>query len=125
MTRIHKAVSVLIILGGVGHSLATFAEFNALSTFALWFLGSGLMLVFLGLLNLALAFSSGEPGILGRLTLTANALGAAFMIPLYWTTRATQPLVFIALIAVAGVAALRLQRQRNADGESSKARAFT
>lgn len=107
MTRLHKIAGVLITLGGVGHSLATWAAFDGLTSSALWFLGSGLMLIFLGFLNLASAFSTARQPSLRYLTQSANAIGAAFMVPLYWTTRAPQPAGFFVLIAIAAVAGFR------------------
>jgi hypothetical protein len=50
-SKIHLAVSILIIILGLIHCYFTFC-LDLLNTYALWFFGSGMAIIFAGLINL-------------------------------------------------------------------------
>jgi hypothetical protein len=102
MKTVDRLVAVLILLLGALHtSLAP--VFRGHSDIAgMWFLSGGLMLIFLGLLNLARA---GSPGGAARwAALAANILALAFvwgLVPLVSLRQNPQVTALILLIATA------------------------
>jgi hypothetical protein len=102
MKIVDRLVAVLILLLGAFHtSLAP--VFRGRSDIAgMWFLSGGLMLIFLGLLNLVRA---GSPGAAARwAALAANILALAFvlgLVPLLVLRQNPQVTLLILLIAAA------------------------
>lgn len=96
--KIRKIAAVALLLLGTGHTLMTphfFPEFNP---DAVWFGGSGLTLILLGLLNLA---ASSPADRLGRwIPLAGNLLGLAFAITVVAAVPVRQAFIFLALMAV-------------------------
>jgi hypothetical protein len=110
--RVHEVVAVLMVFGGLGHSGATFFAFDERSPEAMWFMSAGLMMAFLGFLNLAAAGARGRVRRLSLLTEAANVLAAVFLIPLYLTMRALVSIGLLSLAAVAFWLELRNLRAR-------------
>lgn len=110
--RVQEAVAVFMILGGLGHSGATLVAFDQISPEAMWFMSAGLMMTFLGFLNLAAAGAGGRLRRLSLLTETANILAALFLLPLYLTMRALASVGLFCLTAAAFWLELRNQRVR-------------
>ncbi|HEY7289479.1 MAG TPA: hypothetical protein VH583_06540 [Vicinamibacterales bacterium] len=108
MKTVYRLVAVLIVLLGVIHvSLAPVFR-GRLDLAGMWFLSGGLMLIFLGLLNLA---RSGSPVALARwAAFVADVLGLAFLVglvPLAPLRQNPQVTVAIALTSAAAVFSLR------------------
>jgi hypothetical protein len=118
MRQAQRIVAWLLIAGGTLHAAATPVAFDALSDSAMWFLAGGLMMVYVGFLNLAMADAAGRIDTLNRVTLLANLTAALFMVPLSLAARAPQPFGFVLLILVASVAGLKTVREaeRACDG---------
>ncbi len=53
MKKFYTIVSVLFLLLGIVHSVCTPFFYNSLSIVAMWFIGTGLSLIFLGFMNLS------------------------------------------------------------------------
>lgn len=99
--RAHEVVALLMVLGGLGHSGATVFAFDEMSPEAMWFMSAGLMMAFLGFLNLAAAGSGGGLRRLSLLTEAANVLAALFLIPLYVSMRAPASIGLFSLTVAA------------------------
>ncbi len=67
----------------------------------MWFMSAGLMMMFLGFLNLTAADARGRLRRLSLLTEAANLLAAVFLLPLYLTMRAPASIGLLSLAAVA------------------------
>lgn len=76
MRTIRRVCAWLLVALGAAHVLFTAVEHDALSPDAVWFAGAGLALVFLGLLNLAVAAADHRPA--DAICRVANVLGAAY-----------------------------------------------
>jgi hypothetical protein len=107
---VQEGLAVLLILGGLGHSGATLFAYEELDGPAMWFMSAGLMMVFLGFLNLAAAAAQGRVRRLSLLTVTADVIGALFVIPLYLAMRAPPALGLMALVIAACWIELRTLR---------------
>lgn len=98
MKAIYKA-SVWTLIGlGILHTLLTPLFYSAFTIDALWFAGTGLGLLFLGLFNLAVL----KPGVQAALNLclTANIIGFVYSILLVIIL--PEPQVFLALLGFLG-----------------------
>jgi hypothetical protein len=95
MKLVHQISSWVILLLGVGHMTATPAFYPGFTAEALWFAGTGLALVFLGLLNLTATQTPGKTGMI--LCLLANALASVYgvLIPML----VPEPQAFVAEVA--------------------------
>src|SRR5512145_2519641 len=101
MNRMLDVISTVVVLVmGVGHTTATPTFAPGWTEAAAWFSGSGLALVFLGLLNAARLWGRGDAPRLRGLCLAANALALvwiAFVIAIL-----PVPQAFIVLVAILG-----------------------
>ena len=89
------AIYLLIILGFV-HSSLTFVFFKSFNDQALWFFGTGLMYIFMGLYNLAaikVQFRS-----ISNIAVILNFIGTIFTVAITYILR--EPQAFVALILV-------------------------
>ena len=89
MRTIHAAISVLSILIGLVHVGGTFVFYDELDPPALWFLGSGLFVVSLGLLNVGILRSGGRDSMMRYTTGVLN--GAGFVMGLLAVSRVGGP----------------------------------
>jgi hypothetical protein len=110
LKRVQEAVALLLILSGLGHAAATLLAYEQLDGPAMWFMSAGLMMIFLGFLNLAAAGAQGAVRRLSLLTVTADVAAALFVIPLYLAMRATAALGLMALVIAACWLELRTLR---------------
>jgi hypothetical protein len=101
-----------MVLGGLGHSAFTPAAYDGLTEPAMWFLSAGLMMIFLGFLNLSMAQTGGRKLTLSILTQLANIVTALFLIPLQIATGAAQPYGLLLLVGIAFVAGASTMRQK-------------
>jgi hypothetical protein len=83
MKTIHKISSWIVLVLGIGHTLATPIFYSGFTEDALWFAATGLGLIFLGLLNLEVFQNPTPTGF--NLCIVANALASllfGIMLPL-------------------------------------------
>ena len=96
MKKSVKIAIYLLILLGVIHSIFTFILYKTLDINALWFFGSGLMYVFMGLYNLAamkVQFTS-----ISNIATILNFVAVLFTIVISYILK--EPQAFVALILV-------------------------
>jgi len=108
----HRIVAYLIVLLGIAHLGFTFIAYSRFSFGALWFIGSGLAIIFAGFLNIVLIGNEAAAADTAAwfLCLIANATSALlFALAL---TLFTEPQVFVGLglFAFATVGTLLLRR---------------
>ena len=99
MSKIQKIAIYLLILLGVIHSGFTFLIYKSISIDALWFFGTGLCYIFMGLYNLA-AIKVKIQSIM-RMAVVLNFVGTAFTIAITYILR--EPQTYIALILVIAI----------------------
>ena len=112
LQKAQEALAVLLILAGLGHAGATLFAYEELDGPAMWFMSAGLMMVFLGFLNLAAAAAQGRVRRLSLLTVAADLAAALFVIPLYLAMRAPPALGLMLLVIAAFFIELRTVRGR-------------
>lgn len=96
MNKTIKIAIYLLVLLGFIHSIFTFIFFDTLSSDALWFFGTGLMYIFMGLYNLAaikVQFKS-----ISYMAVLLNFIGTIFTIAITYILR--EPQTFVALVLV-------------------------
>ena len=97
-----RIVAILILLMGAIHSAFSPVFHGRYDGDGMWFLSGGLMMIFLGLMNLV---RTAAPGAAARCAaLVANVLGLAFagaLAPLFPLRQNPQVVVLLALVAVA------------------------
>lgn len=76
LDNVRRTCSWLLVVLGAVHTLLTVPFYGQLTPRAVWFAGTGLMMVFLGLLNL-IARRTADPGA-RRLCQAADLLGLGF-----------------------------------------------
>jgi len=106
--RLQKAGGWMMMVQGAAHAtLGTPMEFDAVTQDAIWFAGSGLAMVFLGLLNVG----PWDGASLGhrRLVIAANAVWLLLMAGLVSTSRS--PRVIVALMLAGSCLAGSLLRR--------------
>jgi hypothetical protein len=103
MKSIQKISSYVLLLLGVVHTVLTPVFYSQFSEGALWFAGTGLGLVFLALLNLAVLLSPTHAGL--NLCLVADLAGLLYGILIVVGLRGPepQPHAYIALAAYLAV----------------------
>ena len=106
----HTIIAYLIVALGSVHLGFTFIAYSRFSFGALWFIGSGLAIIFAGFLNIVLIRNAAMDNAAWLLCLIANATSALlFALAL---TLFTEPQVFVGLglFAFAAIATLLLRR---------------
>jgi hypothetical protein len=98
MKTIHKISSWIILVLGVGHTLATPNFYPGFSAEALWFAGTGLGLVFLGLLNLVVIRNPTPTGL--NLCIAADAIATVYGILIPFVV--PEPQAYLAAVAFLG-----------------------
>lgn len=100
MLTFYKIVSYLIMITGAIHTIMTPVFYSTFSIDAVWFAGTGLSLVFLGLLNLSAI--QARISIIFTICIVANLIGAIYSVLIVIALR--EPQAYGALVIV--VAAL-------------------
>ena len=108
---IHKVTTGLIIALGFVHLAFTAMEYASFSLDALWFLGSGLAIVYAGFLNVAVIRSTGDDRMVRVLGLIANLLLAGLFAATLSLMRPPQVFVGLALFVIAAVCVLARSRR--------------
>ena len=110
MKTVDRLVAVLILLLGIVHAGLAPALRGRADLAGMWFLSGGLMLIFLGLLNLVRA---GAPGAAARwAALGANILSLAFVVGLVPLVSLRQnPQVTLLILAIAAATLFSLVRR--------------
>lgn len=106
MNKTIKIAIYLLILLGFIHSIFTFIFFNNLTPDALWFFGTGLMYIFMGLYNLAaikVQFKS-----ISYMAVILNFIGTIFTIAITYILKEPQAFVALILVIVIFLGSLRL-----------------
>ena len=104
MTVFDRIVAILIMLLGAIHSAFSPVFHGHYDDAGMWFLSGGLMMAFLGLMNLVRTASAGAAA--RRAALAANVLGLAFvlaLVPLFPLRQNPQVPVFIVLVVTATI----------------------
>ncbi len=110
MKTAHTIVAYLIVLLGIVHQGFTFVAYSRFSFGALWFIGSGLAIIFAGFLNIVVIKNGAADTTAWLLCLIANTTSTLlFSLAL---TLFTEPQVFVGLglFAFATVATLMFRR---------------
>ena len=108
MHKYYRIAVYLLILLGVIHAVFTPIFFNSLNADALWFFGSGLSYIFMGLYNLA-ATKVKIPNIT-RMAIVLNFVATVFTITIAYILR--EPQAFAALVLVIFIFLVSLFRRR-------------
>ncbi len=107
MKEIQLVVAVLLILVGIIHIVATPVWFEDFGPAVLWYVGSGLALLFLGFLNIACTRRTERDCVTYWLTIFGNGIGLLFAgTLLYFDREAMSLLVFILIATAAGTSYL-------------------
>jgi hypothetical protein len=108
---LHKVTAGLIIALGCTHLAFTAMEYDSLSLDSVWFLGSGLAIVFAGFLNVAVIRNNGDDRMVRALSLIANLTLAGLFAATLFLMRPPQVFVGLALFAIASVCVLARSRR--------------
>jgi len=98
--RVQRISAWALVLLGLCHTGATPVFFSALSPAAVWFVGGGLALVFLGIVNLLPVSTVRDTA----LRMAANLLGLAFGVVVVWVVPVPQALLALILLGSVAVA---------------------
>lgn len=102
----------LIFSLGIVHCIVTFIQYKALTLSAVWFFGTGLALLFLGMLNL-LRLRHGGIALLRPFVLSANLLTLALAVAVaYQMSLPRNPQAVVLLLALAGESWFSLRGRR-------------
>ncbi|MFO7828676.1 MAG: hypothetical protein R6V23_08655 [Bacteroidales bacterium] len=96
MEKIYKISSLLLVIMGAVHSSFTPFFYNSINIDALWFFGTGLSYIFMGLYNLASIKVKIKS--IFNITIALNFIGTVFTIAITYILR--EPQSFIAMILV-------------------------
>lgn len=102
MKTLDRIIAVLIVLFGAAHSALAPVFRGHYDGAGMWFLSGGLMIIFLGLMNLVRAGSPGPAARWG--SLAANVMGLTFavgLVPLASLRQAPQVPTFVVLVGIA------------------------
>lgn len=105
LKTLHKISSVLLSALGVVHTALTPVFYGKFSLNALWFAGSGLAMIFAGLLNLTLARDVGRDRLVRVFCYAANLLTVVFGLLMVSENREGQVIFGFVLIVVMTVTA--------------------
>ncbi len=100
METIHKVSTWTLIALGVLHTLLTPLFYPGFTIAALWFAGTGLGILFLGLFNLMVLWAPARQAL--NLCLSANLIGCVYGILI--VILLPEPQAFLALVAFLGAA---------------------
>ena len=112
LRTLHIITSLLLIALGVVHTALTPVFYGRFSLNALWFAGSGLTMIFLGFLNIALNRTDGRDRLVRILCYVANLITNLFGILLVAVDSEPQVIFGLVLIVLMTVTAFRLRGAR-------------
>ena len=96
MEKSYKIAIYLLILLGVIHSSFTFVIYKSFNADALWFFGTGLTYIFMGLYNLASIKVKIKS--ISNIAIVLNFIGTVFTIAITYILK--EPQAFVALVLV-------------------------
>ena len=108
---IHKVTTGLIVALGFLHLAVTAMEYDSFSLDSVWFLGSGLAIVFAGFLNVGVIRNTGDDRMVSVLCLIANLMLAGLFAATLSLMRPPQVFVGVALFVIASVCVLARSRR--------------
>ena len=117
LKTLHKISSILLIALGAVHTALTPVFYGRFTHNALWFAGSGLAMIFVGFLNIALSRDVGRDRLVRILCYVANLLTVFFGFLMVAVNREPQVIFGLVLIVLMTVTAFML---REAPGNSTK-----
>lgn len=97
---VHQLSSWLLAALGLVHTALTPVFYGRLSVGAMWFAGSGLTMMFVGFLNVALNRGAGRDRLVKILCYAANLLTLVFGVMIVFVTNAPQVVFGLVLISV-------------------------
>lgn len=112
MSTLHKISSSLLIALGTVHAALTPMFYGRFSQNALWFAGSGLTMIYLGFLNIALGRASGRDRLVPVLCYIANLVTTVFGVLLVTVDNEPQVFFGLVLIVLITVTAFMIKRAR-------------
>jgi hypothetical protein len=107
---IHKNSSWLLVALGVVHTSLTPMFYARLSVGAMWFAGSGLTMIFVGFLNVALSRGAGSDGLVRILCYAANLITSVFGVMLVVVNYEPQVIFGLVLIFLMTITAFLLKK---------------
>jgi hypothetical protein len=106
LSTVHKISSVLLVALGVVHTALTPVFYGRFSHNAMWFAGSGLAMIFAGLLNIMLSRDVGRDRLVRLFCYAANLLTVVFGFLILTLDREPQVIFGFVLIVLMTVTAL-------------------
>lgn len=116
LRTLHKISSALLVALGVVHAALTPVFYGRFTLGALWFAGSGLAMIFVGLLNLTLGRDAGRDRLVRVYCHAANLLTLFFGVLIVTLAREPQVIFGLMLIVIMTVTAFTLRGARNDSG---------
>jgi hypothetical protein len=110
LKAVHKISSWLLVALGVVHTSLTPMFYGRLSVGAMWFGGSGLAMIFVGFLNIALSRGDGRDGLVRILCYTANLMTSVFGVMIVVVNYEPQVIFGLVLIFLMTITALLLKK---------------
>lgn len=110
LKTLHKTCAWLLVALGAVHAALTPMFYGRLSLGAMWFLGSGLTMIFLGFLNVTLGRGAGSDRLARTLCHIANLLCTIFGFLLVTLDSEPQVVIGLVLIVLMTVTAFLLKR---------------
>lgn len=112
LSTLHKISSSLLIALGTVHAALTPMFYGRFSLNALWFAGSGLTMIFLGFLNIAMRRAAGRDRLVQILCYAANLITTIFGVLLVTVDNEPQVIFGLVLIVLMTVTAFMLRGAR-------------
>jgi hypothetical protein len=112
LSKAYTIIAMIIVGAGGLHTLLTFIDYTELSAEAVWFAGSGLGLMTIGLFNYVVIRTHAKDRIINGLSYIANAFGI-IMIAFAGITLVDepQPIPLVLLLMSASILALKMSRR--------------
>lgn len=108
LKTLHKISSLLLVALGVVHTALTPVFYENFSHNALWFAGSGLAMIFVGLLNITLSRDVGRDRLVRACCYAANLLIVVFGFLMVAVNREGQVIFGLVLIVLMTITAFML-----------------
>ncbi|HYF99678.1 MAG TPA: hypothetical protein VD815_06270 [Candidatus Saccharimonadales bacterium] len=111
IVTVYTIISMVIIGGGITHILLTFIGYTELSEEAIWFAGSGLALVTIGVFNYIIIRTHGNDQIINTLSYILNASGITMLILSFFVlVNEPQPIILVILLIFASIFSLKMRK---------------
>lgn len=111
VNRFHQICTYLFIALGTIHTLLTPMLYKKLTPNTLWFVGSGLTMIFLGFLNIILRREAGHDRVVRRLCFVANLICCGFGVLALIVIQEPQVLIGEFLLISLTLTSLRVNKQ--------------